>query len=273
MPWNPERYHQFEQERSAPFDDLLQLIERREGLDVIDLGCGTGELTRRLADYLPESNVLGIDSSPEMLAKASALERPGLRFERGQIEMATDQWDLVFSNAAIQWVDDHPTLIPRLLGLVKPGGQLVVQLPSNHDSFAHRAIMATAGEQPFREALNGWTRPSPVLPLDHYAELLYANGGRKLTVFEKVYPHVLENAEAVRDWTRGTALVPYMERLPEALHASFLERYTERLRAHWPGSPVFYGFKRTLFAASVGIDQVACDSTCVCRATKGIACC
>ncbi|HVU11951.1 MAG TPA: methyltransferase domain-containing protein [Phototrophicaceae bacterium] len=254
MPWNPERYHQFERERSAPFDDLLQLIERRAAIEVIDLGCGTGELTRRLADYLPDSNVLGIDSSPEMLAQASAQIRPGLRFEHGQIEAVTGQWDLVFSNAAIQWVPDHPALIPRLLGLVKPGGQLIVQLPSNHDSFAHRAITATASESPFREALDGWIRPSPVLPLDQYAELLYANGGRRLTVFEKVYPHVLENAEAVRDWTRGTALVPYMERLPEALHAPFLERYTERLRTHWPASPVFYSFKRTLFAATVGSD-------------------
>src|SRR3954469_10913137 len=158
MPWNPDRYHQFEKERSAPFDDLLRLVDCREGLEVIDLGCGTGELTRRLADSLPGSNVLGVDSSREMLARAAAQTRPGLHFEHAQIESVTGQWDLVFSNAAIQWVDDHPALIPRLLGRVKPGGQLVVQLPSNHDSFAHRAIVETAGESPFREALNGWAR-------------------------------------------------------------------------------------------------------------------
>src|SRR5579871_2079086 len=79
MPWNPERYHQFQRERAAPFEDALALVQRREGLSVIDLGCGTGELTRRLADALPGSDVLGIDSSPEMLAKAKPLERPGLR--------------------------------------------------------------------------------------------------------------------------------------------------------------------------------------------------
>lgn len=254
MPWNPDRYHQFEQERSAPFDDLLKLVDARAGLDVVDLGCGTGELTRRLADSLPGSAVLGIDSSPEMLARAATQARPGLRFQQEAIESVTGQWNLVFSNAAIQWVDDHLALIPRLLGMVTPGGQLVVQLPSNHDSFAHRAIVETAAQSPFREALNGWTRHSPVLPLEQYADLLYANGGRRLTVFEKVYPHVLENVEAVRDWVRGTALVPYLERLPEPLHRPFLERYTERLRSHWPASPVFYGFRRILFSATLAAD-------------------
>jgi trans-aconitate 2-methyltransferase len=251
MPWNPDQYHQFKQERSAPFDDLLQLVNCRDGLEVVDLGCGTGELTRRLADTLPNSRVLGIDSSPEMLAKAHSQARPGLDFRLGQIEKVSGQWDLVFSNAAIQWVDDHTALIPRLLSMVKPGGQIVVQLPSNHASYAHEAIIETAVQSPFREALNGWTRTFPVLPVDQYAELLYANGGRNLTVIEKVYPHVLKDADAVCEWTRGTALVPYLERLPESLHAPFLERYTERLRAHWSESPVFYGFRRILFSATL----------------------
>jgi trans-aconitate 2-methyltransferase len=251
MPWNPDLYHQFERERALPFDDLLRLVEMRPGMAVLDLGCGTGELTRRLADALPGSDVLGIDSSPQMLRKAAAQVRPGLRFEPGLIEAIAGQWDLVFSHAAIQWVDDHPALIPRLLGLVRPGGQLVVQLPSNHDSFAHRAIYETAREAPFREALSGWTRQSPVLPLDQYAELLYAHGGRDLIVFEKVYPHVLADAAAVCEWTRGTALLPYLERLPQSLHAPFLARYTERLQTRWPTGPVFYGFRRILFAAKL----------------------
>ncbi len=251
MPWNPDLYRKFEKERFAPFDDLLALVNRRAGIDVIDLGCGTGELTRRLADALPESRVLGIDSSAEMLAKAESQSRMGLRFEQSSIEAVEGKWDLVFSNAAVQWVEDHPDLIPRLLSLVRPGGQLVVQMPSNHNSFAHTTIRQIASESPFREALNGWNRQSPVLSLDTYADLLYANGGEDLVVFEKVYPHVLENADAVREWTRGTALVPYLERLPEALQSAFLDRYTECLRSHWPASPVFYGFRRILFAATV----------------------
>jgi len=251
MPWNPDVYHQFEKERSAPFDDLLALITRRQGINVIDLGCGTGELTLQLADALPGSNVLGIDSSSEMLSRAQKLSGPNLQFEQGKIEDIQGQWDLVFSHAAVQWVDDHQTLIPRLLSLVRPGGQLAVQMPSNHNSFAHMAIRQIASESPFREALNGWNRQSPVLALHSYAELLYEHGGRNLVVFEKVYPHVLENVEAVREWTRGTALVPYLERLSSEQQTAFLEAYTSRLKTHWPGSPVFYGFRRILFAATI----------------------
>src|SRR5438445_1486073 len=161
MPWDPDRYHQFQSERFAPFEDLVALVTLREGLSVIDLGCGTGELTARLAERLPGSDVLGVDSSPEMLARAQTLARPGLRFERRAIEAVRGAWDLVFSHAAIQWVDDHAALVPRLLGLVRPGGRLAVQLPSNHAHPAHALIAEVAGEEPFRAALGGWNRQAP----------------------------------------------------------------------------------------------------------------
>ena len=250
MPWDPERYEQFKAERFAPFDDLLGLVRVREGMEVIDLGCGTGELTRRLADHLPGSNVLGIDTSPEMLARAAAEARPGLRFERGAVEAVGGTWDLVFSHAVIQWVDDHPALVPRLLSLVRPGGQLAVQLPSNHGHYTHTLILELARQSPFQEALDGWVRPFPVLTVDVYADLLHRHGGSDMTVFEKVYPHILPDADALADWTLGTALVPYLDRLPDALHGPFLQRYREALRERWPSSPVFYGFRRTLFAAT-----------------------
>src|SRR5579859_7482872 len=140
MPWNPDQYLKFQNERFAPFDDLLKLIERRENLSVIDLGCGTGELTRRLADALPGSDVVGIDSSAEMLARAEAQARPGLHFERRAIEDVDGQYDLVFSHAAIQWVDNHERLIPRLFALLRPGGQIAVQMPSNYGHYSHLAL-------------------------------------------------------------------------------------------------------------------------------------
>lgn len=255
MPWNPDLYHKFQQERFAPFEDLLRLVKVRESLRVIDLGCGTGELTRRLADALPQSDVLGIDSSGEMLERASTQARAGLRFELRSVEDAAGEWDLVFSHAVLQWVDDHHALIPNLLALVKPGGQLVVQMPSNHGHPAQRLIGVTAREEPFRSALDGWVREWPVLTIAEYAELLHAHGGAELTVFEKVYPHILPDADAVADWTKGTALVPYFERLPADLHEPYMQRYREKLRAQWPAGPVFYGFRRILFAARGGRKQ------------------
>lgn len=251
MPWNPDRYHQFKSERAAPFEDLLKLIERRAGLSVVDLGCGPGELTRRLADELPDSDVLGIDTSEEMLERAARDARPGLRFEPGDIATIHGQWDLVFSHAAIQWLDDHESLVPHLMSLVRPGGQLAVQVPSNQRHPALVYIRDTAREEPFATALGGYNRDFPVLTVDRYADLLYESGGTQLTVFEKVYPHVLRDADALADWSLGTALVPYLERLPLELHEPFLTSYREKLRARWPGSPVFYGFRRILFAATI----------------------
>ena len=230
MPWDPDRYEQFSRERYAPFEDLIKLVQVREGLRVIDLGCGTGELTRRLADALPESDVVGVDSSPEMLSRAQEQARPGLRFEPGTIESVAGEWDLIFSTAAIQWAEDHPALVPRLFGLLRPGGQLVVQIPSNFSHPTNVFIDETAGEEPFREALAGWLHRWPVLTVDAYAELLYAHGGEELTIFEKVYPHVLDDTDALATWMSGTALVPYFERMPETLHEPFMERYRERLR-------------------------------------------
>ncbi len=256
MPWNPDQYNQFEKQRSEPFNDLLALVECRPHLRVIDLGCGTGTLTRQLADTLPDSDVLGLDSSPEMLERAAAQVRPGLRFEQGTIESLVSQpeqqgqWDLVFSNAAVQWVENHTALIPRLFALLRPGGQLAVQVPSNHEQFVHAALRETASETPFREAVDGWVREWSVLSIVQYADLLYANAGQKLTVFEKIYPHVLENADAVLAWSRGTAMVPFLERLPESLHEPFIARYRQRLHAHWPTEPVFFGFRRILFSAT-----------------------
>lgn len=251
MPWDPDQYHKFQAERFAPFEDLSKLVKPRAGLSVVDLGCGTGELTRRLADMLPESDVVGIDSSPEMLSKAAKQARPGLRFEEGNIRTVSGSWDVVFSHAAIQWVEDHEALIPRLLGLVRPGGQLVVQEPSNQAHVTHQLILQVANEEPFRSALGGWTRTAPVLPIERYAEMFYEQGCPEQTVFEKVYPHVLPDADGLADWTSGTALVPYFERLDEPMRERFMQRYRELLRAHFPQTPVFYGFRRILFAATV----------------------
>ncbi len=250
MPWNPTLYHKFQSERFAPFDDLLALVNVRGGLRVIDLGCGTGELTARLADALPGSDVVGIDNSQEMLSRAEGYARSGLRFELCPIESVTGEWDLIFSNAALHWVEDHGSLVPRLMGMLRPGGQLVVQVPSNFRHPTQSLVRDLANEEPFQSALGGWSRTSPVLSIDEYADLLYSSGGQELTVYEKIYPHVLEDADALADWTSGTVLVPYFERLSEELKELFMERYRERLRLRYPTCPVFFGFRRILFAVT-----------------------
>ena len=249
MPWDPVQYEKFKKERAAPFEDLLAMINVRENMSVIDLGCGPGPLTLRLAGELPGSDVLGIDSSAAMLEQAADLVRPGLRFEQRAIEDVEGEWDLVFTHAAIQWLPGHAALIPRLLSLVRPGGQLAVQLPSNFAHPTHTLIDEVGAEEPYRSGLNGFVHEWGVLNIAEYAELLFANGGSDITIFEKVYPHVLEDADALADWMSGTALVPYMERLPDELHEPFMDAYRVLLRQRFTSKPVFFGFRRTLFVA------------------------
>lgn len=250
MPWDPACYERFRQERYAPFEDALALVRPKPHMQVVDLGCGTGELTARLFQALPQAIVTGVDSSAEMLVKTTPWEQPHLNFRLGDLSQITGEWDLIFSHAAIQWVDDHPQLISFLFHHLRPGGQLVLQMPSNHGHISHRLIQQVASTEPFATALQGWQRQSPVLPVGRYAALLYQCGGLDLVVYEKVYPHVLPDAQAIVEWVKGTALVPYLERLPSELQEAFLTLFHTQLHKHLPQSPVFYGFQRILLAAN-----------------------
>lgn len=248
MPWNPDLYHKFQSERAAPFYDLLALVDVRPNLKVIDLGCGSGELTRQLADRLPHSRVTGLDNSPDMLKKAASFSTSSLIFQLGDQSTLTGEWDLIFSNAALQWSENHAELIPRLFGCLAPGGQIAVQVPSNHNHISHQIYRETAAEEPFRSILAGFQRHSPVLTIDEYARLLFECGAEAITVFEKVYPHVLEDSDAVVEWISGTALIPYFERLGSHKD-EFLQVLRAKMRSALPGSPVFYPFRRILFSA------------------------
>lgn len=252
MAWNPEVYDQFKEERSAPFFDLLKLVTSRTGISVIDLGCGTGELTSKLLDYLEDSKFLGIDSSEEMLEKAAQFKTSRLTFEKRSIEEQLhlgDTYDLIISNAAIQWCSNHKELFPRIISKIKEGGQLAVQIPSNHEYIVHQLLRKVAGTEPYKSAYNGWEREYTVLTIEDYARILFENKGREITVFEKVFPHVLEDAEAVFTWASGTAMLPYIEKLPDEMKEKFKKDYKQQLQNIFPESPVFYPFKRTFISA------------------------
>src|SRR4051794_32552538 len=209
--WNPAQYEQFERERSAPFFDLLDLVEPCPGGRVVDLGCGTGELTRALHERTGASTTLGIDSSRAMLERSTPHAGAGLTFELGDIAewAAAERFDVVFTNAALHWVDDHPGLFTRLSSALAPGGQLAVQVPANHDHPSHLVAERVAMEEPFHEALYGYVRRTPVLAPERYAELLHALGYAPQHVRLQVYLHVLPEPEAVVDWVKGTLLTDY----------------------------------------------------------------
>lgn len=249
--WDPDQYARFKDERTQPFLDLLSLVRPRTGMRVIDLGCGTGELTRLAHRQLGAAETLGIDRSEAMLRRAAQAEGGGLRFEQGDLASATGHWDLVLSNAAIHWLPDHPRLLPRLCALLRPGGQLAVQVPDNHDHPSHRLARETGEEEPFRSALGGWKKERTVLAPEAYAELLFAAGLRELHVSLRVYSHVLAGPAEVVEWVKGTLLNDWKERLPPELFERFLDRYRRRLLAELPDiHPYLFTFRRVLFAGT-----------------------
>jgi trans-aconitate 2-methyltransferase len=243
--WDPSQYDRFKDERSQPFRDLAALIERRPGMRVVDLGCGTGELTRELHERLAAEETIGIDSSESMLRKAKPTDT--LHFEFGDIENFTSErpFDLIFSNAALHWVPDHEALFARLVALLTPGGQLSVQMPANHDHPSHRIAAELATSFGLSPRLN-------VLPPEHYAALLHRLGFKRQHVRLQVYGHVLPSSADVVEWTKGSTLTPYRDALSPERYDEFLAEYTNRvIAALGDARPYFYTFKRVLMWAAL----------------------
>jgi trans-aconitate 2-methyltransferase len=251
--WNPDQYGRYRQERAQPFFDLMALVQPRPAMRVVDLGCGPGELTKELHVHLNARETIGIDNAPAMLEKAAAFAGDGLRFEDGDIATFTGNggYDLIFSNAALHWIPDHPALLARLTAALDDGGQLAVQVPDNDDHPSHATAVAVAREAPFAEVLGGHTRQTPVLRPESYAALLYDLGFRQQSVRLQVYGHVLPSRHDVVEWGRGSVLTDYERRMPAELWPHFLERYRELLMPQLPDQrPFFYPFRRVLFWAS-----------------------
>src|SRR5262245_24537803 len=204
--WNPDQYERFRNERRQPYFDLLALVRRVPEMRVVDLGCGTGELTRELHRRLAARETVGIDGSDAMLERSRAFTESGLRFEPGDIATfaAERRWDLVFSNAALQWVPGHEALLTRLAAALADRGQLAFQVPANDDTPSHVVAGEVAREEPFRSALGGEVRHHALLEPVAYARLLDRLGFREQHVRLQVYGHHLRDREEVVEWVKGS---------------------------------------------------------------------
>lgn len=237
MPWDPSQYLSFGAERLRPAIDLLARIPLDAPAEVLDLGCGAGNVSSLLAARWPAARIRGIDNSREMLGRARA-EWPGLEW----IEADLRDWapaapvDLVFSNAALHWLEDHATLFPQLAAWVRPGGALAVQMPASHREPHHQAAFALAEEPPWRDLLGDRVRFPPVHGLAAYQGWL-APSFRQLDLWETTYLHRLEGEDPVTGWFKGSLLVPFLEALPAARQAGFLAAYGERVRKAYPKDP------------------------------------
>jgi trans-aconitate 2-methyltransferase len=250
--WDPKQYDKFQRERDQPFFDLLALVHPAPHMRVVDLGCGTGVLTRILHERLQARETIGIDRSARMLEKAvAAAPIAGLRFDVQTVDAFLDgdvgACDLVFSNAVFHWIDGHEALVARLASRLAPHGQMAFQVPANHDHPSHLVADELGAVEPFRSALGGWRRAVTVLEPEAYARLFFRYGFADPIVRLIVYPHVLAGPEDVVEWTKGTLLTEYARRLPGDLFERFVEQYRERLIARLDRErPFFYPFKRIL---------------------------
>jgi trans-aconitate 2-methyltransferase len=250
--WDPGQYERFLEERRAPFFDLLALVRPRPGMRVVDLGCGTGELTRILHDRLGAAETLGVDRSAAMLERSRDHAGADLRFAERDLReaLAPESYDLVFSNAALHWIPDHPDLFGRITRALTPGGQLAVQMPANADHPSHTVAAELASEPPFRNAFGAEVAQPGVLDPVAYALLLERLGHRFQHVRMQVYLHRLESPADVVEWVKGTLLTAYQQRLSADLYDRFLAAYRARLLARLDDvRPYPYPFKRILLWA------------------------
>lgn len=233
--WNPQLYLRFETQRTRPARDLLARVELDAPKHVVDLGCGPGNSTELLSARFAAARIIGIDTSETMLADAR-LRLPDIRFELGDIAswQAEAAPGLIYSNAAVQWVAEHETLMPRLFAQLAPGGVLAIQMPDNLDEPSHRVARELASQSPYAalvgDAAGARTR---LLPLEAYYDLL-APSALEVNVWRTTYHHPMTSAANIVEWLRSTGLKPYLDPLPEALRSVFLADYERRIAQAYP---------------------------------------
>jgi trans-aconitate 2-methyltransferase len=246
--WDPAQYARFAAERARPFHELVARIPTQDAVAVVDLGCGPGGLTATLAERWPSAAVLGLDSSPEMIAAAAAHATDRVSFRAGDIAAwrpAPGSVDVIVANASLHWVPGHETLIPAWVKALDKGGTIAFQMPVTGATEATLAINAVAREPRFADRLAavadgiGPRGVTPALTPERYVTLL-ATAGLEADVWETTYYHLLPGDDPVFEWLSGTGLRPYLDALadrPEAL-ADFTAAVKERLRDTHPRTDI-----------------------------------
>jgi trans-aconitate 2-methyltransferase len=252
--WNPDEYLKFSADRARPFADLMAQVSMEKVESIVDLGCGTGHLTRGLANRWPQARVMGVDRAAEMLAKAQPLAIPGrLEFVQAEIEdwSADRPVDLIVSNAALHWVDDHERLLSRLSRMLSAHGTLAVQMPNRFHGPIQAAIEAVVGDSRWESRLDGvGLHRESVRPILWYVWLLHRRG-LAVNAWETTCVHILRGENPVLEWIKGTALRPLLSRLDETTAAQFLKELGPRLTVAYPptGDVTFFPMPRLFFVA------------------------
>jgi trans-aconitate 2-methyltransferase len=252
--WDPSIYLRFAGERLRPAVDLLVRVGLDAPARVVDLGCGAGNVTALLRQRFPAAEVVGVDDSEAMLAKAREAA-PDCRFVAADIAAWVPDAppDLIYSNAALQWLGDHEALFPRLLSLLAPGGVLAVQMPAMHDSPMRRMQHEVAASGPWSERLRGVVPARAILTAGAYWDLLRARA-RAVDIWETTYLHPLTGEDAVVQWASGTSLRPFLDRIEPGERDGFLRAYAAALKPHYPAQAdgtTLLPFRRLFVVAAI----------------------
>lgn len=234
MAWDPDLYLTFRAYRERPALDLLAQVDLSSPERIFDLGCGTGDMARRMADRWPGATVTGVDSSPDMLARARA-GGGRVTWTQGDVAaFASDPpADLLFTNAVFNWVPGHDVVLPRLMQSVRPGGLLALQMPRIYDQAAQRTITDLVREDPWRDRLSAAFMDRPVQPPEYYYPVL-APHARRVDIWETNYIHVLAGDNPVLTWMAATALQPLYDALQGEERRRFEAEVAARLRRAYP---------------------------------------
>lgn len=255
MSWSAKQYVTFEEQRNRPIHDLLAALPPTRARAVMDLGCGPGNSTELLAARFPEATVSALDSSADMLA-AAAKRLPGIRFELADVSAWPDPgpYDVILSNAVLQWVPDHATLLPALMTKLAPGGSLAIQMPDNLEEPAHQLMREIAADGPWVDKLAGATRARSVRHDAHWYYGTLQQACARLDVWRTVYYHPLAGgATDVVEWFKGSGLRPFLDPLGESERGAFLARYKTAVKDAYPALPdgsVLLPFPRLFIVAT-----------------------
>lgn len=253
MNWNAAQYLKFMRERTQPAVDLANRILLEHPVKIIDIGCGPGNSTQVLSDRFPGASILGIDSSENMIQSARN-EHPGMEFrliDAGSdlTELGTD-YDIVFSNACIQWIPNHPALLRSLMSLLRPGGILAVQTPMNYQEPIHQIIQEVSGSQLWKPYF-----PNPRifhnLTQEEYFDLL-SELSADFALWQTTYFHIMKSHQDILEWYRSTGLKPYLDVLPEDLKDAFETEIMEQVKLRYPvqgNGSILFRFPRFFFTA------------------------
>lgn len=226
MSWSAQQYLKFEAERNRPVLDLLAHIQIENVRTAADIGCGPGNSTELLRSKYPDAQIMGMDSSEDMIA-AARKRLPDIHFDVEDISTWKEKgpFDVILANAALQWVPDHATLFPLLIHKLSPGGCLAVQMPDNFDEPSHRLMREIASQGSWKEKLSASSKRVNRETADWYYQQLRGYVS-KIDVWRTTYYHMLTGgADAIVEWFKGTGLQPFLNPLNETERTEFISQY------------------------------------------------